>query len=148
MADNNYDEIADYLVNGYWTDPNYEPLVDFGELGFDQQERSPHRWPSSEISVDISDLDESDQALARLAFDLWSDVCGLYFNFETATPGSPLFSTLVLLSTTTRRELTPSSARAGASAWEQTKQARRAPEAACRAGYVNFISISPPFRKV
>ncbi|MCB1491676.1 MAG: M10 family metallopeptidase C-terminal domain-containing protein [Rhodobiaceae bacterium] len=89
MADNNYDEIADYLVNGYWTDPNYEPLVDFGELGFDQQERSPHRWPSSEISVDISDLDESDQALARLAFDLWSDVCGLYFNFETATPGSP-----------------------------------------------------------
>lgn len=82
MADNNYDEIADYLINGYWTDPAYEPRFDLGH----DHDRGPHRWTSTEINVDLSDLSEADQALARQAFALWSDVAAITFSFDESAP--------------------------------------------------------------
>lgn len=65
MPDGTIDEIADYIAYGYWHD----------------RDRPYRRFDENEISVDISDLQESDQILARKALDLWSDVAAISFYY-------------------------------------------------------------------
>jgi serralysin len=56
-------QLADYLVNGYWTQ--------FGDI--------PHHWASSTITYNLGNLDPSEQSLASAALNLWSQVANIAF---------------------------------------------------------------------
>ena len=66
-----YDEIADYLSNGYWE-----------SLGFARQ--SFDVPPGGTLDVDISALTPAGQQLARWALESWTNVTGIDFRFVSS----------------------------------------------------------------
>lgn len=57
-------DLADYLATGYWKDTG----------------QSPHKFPSRDISVDLTGLNKAGKALARSALDAWEDVGNVRFS--------------------------------------------------------------------
>ena len=64
-----FDEIADYMINGYWED-NYGD----GRRAFDVA-------PGGALTVDITALTVRGQLMARWALESWTNVTGIRFEF-------------------------------------------------------------------
>ncbi len=74
----NYDQIANQLTNGYWTD-------------YDSQ--GPHHFNVTQggtITVNISTLTAAEQTLARAALGQWHDIIGVNFQEVTGSTGGQL----------------------------------------------------------
>ncbi len=67
MVAGSYDELARYLTNGYWID----------------QGDTARSFDHTNITFNVSGLQESDQGFARQACRLWADVCSLTFTETT-----------------------------------------------------------------
>ena len=65
-----YDEIADYLIDGYW-----ERSAGRGRQAFNAN-------PDGILTVNITGLTEAGQQYARWALDAWAYVSGINFEFE------------------------------------------------------------------
>ena len=61
--------LADYLLNGYWAWAG----------------SSAHHWSHSNISVNITGLNATEQALATAALTTWSDVANVTFSYTSGT---------------------------------------------------------------
>ena len=64
-----YDEIADYLTNGWWGDR--------------WNDGRSHAWLGLTLTADISALTTDGQQLARWALEAWTNVTGIDFRFVT-----------------------------------------------------------------
>ena len=65
---NTYDEIADYMTDGYWE-------------GRGETRRAFDVEPGGVLTADITGLNEAGQQLARWALEAWSHVSGIGFEF-------------------------------------------------------------------
>ncbi len=72
IPEGTYDEIADYLVEGYW---DFEGRG--GRYAFDVA-------PGGVLTVDISGMTEAGQTLARWALEAWAGVTGIQFEYVDA----------------------------------------------------------------
>ena len=72
IPEGSYDEIADYLVEGYW---EFEGRG--GRYAFDVA-------PGGVLTVDISGMTEAGQTLARWALEAWAGVTGIQFEYVDA----------------------------------------------------------------
>lgn len=78
-----YDEIAEYLTEGYWTDTGRAPRA------FDVQ-------TGDVLTVDLSALGSTGAATARQALDAWTAVSGLKFEELSSTPSTGTAPTAVI----------------------------------------------------
>ena len=80
IPEGTYDEIADYLIDGYW-----EFERGGGRMAFDVA-------PGGVLTVDISTLAAAGQQLARWALEAWTDVTGIQFEFGSGSGVDILFT--------------------------------------------------------
>ena len=68
MKNHTYDEIADYLTDGFWGWSSSSP-------------RAFAIRPGGVLTANVTNLTEAGKQLARWALDAWSNVTGIRFEF-------------------------------------------------------------------